>query len=104
MVVSVDFDYALLRIEWKKTIESNVARTTIVELPRRPVIPKPSARFTKELLLIGYPWFTKEHSEPAQASSGLLNKRFGPNPQTGEGNHYGYASFAAFTGFSGAGG
>ncbi len=100
---STGLDYAFLGIEWKNMESGATSSIRLVTLPRLPVRPTASKSFSKEVLLIGNPWFTKEKSEPAQASAGILREEQGPNSLTGHGDEYGYANLAALSGFSGGG-
>jgi len=96
-------DYALLSIRWKKM--QKVDSTNVVELPRIPTLPRPSATLSEELLVAGHYWTPgkAKSGEPTQASAGELLRADGPNPQSSKGQDYAYADFAAREGLSGGG-
>ena len=102
-----DLDYALLRIEWKSHLISthpDFQGVKLVKLPRKVSIPKPSRKFSNELLVIGYPWHTAWQGEPAQGIVGTKIREKGPHI-LGGGDDYGYVRWlgAKVGGWSGGG-
>lgn len=104
---STNIDYALLRIEWKPHLISthpDYPGIELVKLPRKVRIPKPSRKFSNELLVIGYPWHTAGQGEPAQGIVGKKLMEKGPHI-LGGGDDYGYVEWigAKVGGWSGGG-
>ena len=97
---SDEFDYAIVLIKW-----NSVSAANTVQLPRTPVLPKPSFIFTDEMLLIGHPDDSKGQGEETQGCAFKVVKTNGPNPQNGQGDAFGYGDFgfSRGDGFSGGG-
>jgi hypothetical protein len=104
---ATNIDYALLRIEWKPHLISthqDFPGAKLVKLPRKVRIPKPSRKFSNELLVIGYPWHTQGQGEPAQGIVGTKIREKGPHT-LGGGDDYGYVEWlgSKVGGWSGGG-
>ncbi|OKP95482.1 hypothetical protein [Paenibacillus sp. P46E] len=100
-----DLDYSLIVIEWKNTLNL-YGQDMVIDLPRPPVIPKPSPQLSAELISLGHYMYdvTTPKCEPTQATVGKLLKEHGPYYFTLKGTEYNYASFAPeLSGFSGGG-
>jgi hypothetical protein len=97
-------DYALLFVGWDAAmVTTDGAGNKALSLPRPPILPPPGRTLTSELLLVGHPWHDPYDSGPTQATTGGRVVEDGPNPASGQGNEYGYASFQQEGGFSGGG-
>lgn len=95
-------DCAMIEISWLNAQPSAVAGQSVVRFPRPVFIPRPSTSLSRELLMVGHPYDTKNQGEPTQASAGRLYGQEAPSLEDA-GDHYGYAAFGAKHGFSGGG-